>query len=57
MGMPMRDSSLVVQGVTKLRGALPFRLLGLDTDNGSELLNETMLAYCQEQSIEFTRSS
>lgn len=54
--LAVRDSSLVVQGVTKLRGVLPFRLLGLDTDNGSEFLNETMLAYCQEQSIEFTRS-
>jgi hypothetical protein len=35
---------------------LPFELRGLDTDNGSEFLNETMLAYCQAQSIVFTRS-
>jgi hypothetical protein len=52
----VREGTLVVEGVTKLRGMLPFRLLGLDTDNGSEFLNETMLAYCREQSIEFTRS-
>ncbi len=54
--LAIREGSLVVENVTKLRGMLPFKLLGLDTDNGSEFLNETMLAYCREQSIEFTRS-
>ena len=54
--LAVREGTLVVQGVNRLRGLLPFRLLGLDTDNGSEFLNETMLAYCREQSIEFTRS-
>jgi hypothetical protein len=54
--LAVREATLVVQGVTRLRGMLPFQLRGLDTDNGSEFLNETMLAYCQEQSIEFTRS-
>lgn len=54
--LAVREGTLVVEGVTRLRGMLPFRLLGLDTDNGSEFLNETMLAYCREQSIEFTRS-
>lgn len=54
--LAVREGSLVVAGVTRLRGMLPFQMLGLDTDNGSEFLNETMLAYCREQSIEFTRS-
>ena len=54
--LAVREGTLVVEGVTRLRAVLPFRLLGLDTDNGSEFLNEAMLAYCQAQSIEFTRS-
>ena len=54
--LAVREGALVVAGVTRLRGMLPFQMLGLDTDNGSEFLNETMLAYCREQSIEFTRS-
>ncbi len=54
--LAVREATLVVQGVTTLRGMLPFQLRGLDMDNGSEFLNETMLAYCQEQSIQFTRS-
>jgi hypothetical protein len=54
--LAVREGTLVVESVTRLRGMLPFRLLGLDTDSGSEFLNETMLAYCRELSIEFTRS-
>ena len=35
---------------------LPFPLLGLDSDNGGEFINHHLLAYCQQQSITFTRS-
>ena len=36
--------------------SLPFPLLGLDSDNGSEFINHHLLAYCQQKSITFTRS-
>jgi len=39
-----------------MRSHLPFALLGLDSDNGSEFINETLLEYCQYQKITFTRS-
>ena len=29
---------------------------GIDSDNGSEFLNEAVVNYCREQDIEFTRS-
>lgn len=35
---------------------LPFPLLGLDSDNGSEFINHHLYAYCQRQGITFTRS-
>ena len=35
---------------------LPFPLLGVDSDNGSEFINETLLRYCQAEQITFTRS-
>ena len=35
---------------------MPFPLLGFDTDNGSEAINESVLDYCAELGIEFTRS-
>ena len=35
---------------------LPFPLLGLDSDNGSEFINHHLYAYCQRNRITFTRS-
>jgi len=52
----VRDSSLVVEAVDELRASFPFRIAGLDVDNGSEFLNETLVRYCLTQGIEFTRS-
>jgi hypothetical protein len=52
----VRESTLIVDGVDRLRKTMPFPILGLDTDNGSEFINDVLLAYCREQGIEFTRS-
>jgi hypothetical protein len=35
---------------------LPFPLLGLDSDNGSEFINDQLRRYCEQQKITFTRS-
>ena len=35
---------------------LPFSLLGLDSDNGSEFINHNLYAYCQREGITFTCS-
>jgi hypothetical protein len=35
---------------------LPFPLRGIDTDNGSEFVNEVLLTFCRTYAIEFTRS-
>jgi hypothetical protein len=45
-----------LQGVEKIRAKLPFPLLGLDSDNGSEFINESLYNFCQEHKITFTRS-
>lgn len=52
----VRESGLVVESVEALRGSLPFLLRGLDVDNGSEFLNDALVAYCAARGIEFTRS-
>lgn len=44
------------EGLKKIREDLPFPLLGLDSDNGSEFINEMLFRYCQQQQITFTRS-
>jgi hypothetical protein len=46
----------VSQAIGQLRLDLPFPLLGLDSDNGTEFINDTLLRYCQSEQITFTRS-
>ena len=42
--------------VHRLRKRLPFPLLGLDSDNGSEFINQHLYTYCRREGITFTRS-
>ena len=50
----------VVQAMTAMEQHLPFPLRGVDSDNGSEFINEHLLAFCQQrpssQAVQFTRS-
>ena len=43
------------QALEEIRQALPFPLRGIDSDNGSEFINEHLLRYCRSQGIQFTR--
>lgn len=42
--------------VHQVRQHLPVPLLGLDSDNGSEFINQALYGYCQRKGITFTRS-
>ncbi len=42
--------------IHQLRGRLPFSLLGLDSDNGGEFINQHLYNYCRREGIVFTRS-
>lgn len=46
----------VFEGLKNIRQRLPFDLLGLDSDNGSEFINGHLIAYCKQEGITFTRS-
>jgi hypothetical protein len=52
----VREQTLITVTVEGIRGKLPFPLLGLDVDNDSAFLNETVVEYCKGQKIELTRS-
>jgi hypothetical protein len=52
----VREQTLVVEGISMIRRQLPFGLLGLDTDNDSVFMNETLQTYCREQQLHWTRS-
>jgi hypothetical protein len=45
----------VQQALEEMRRALPFRLRGIDSDNGSEFITAHLVRYCQAQGIQFTR--
>lgn len=51
-----RSQIAVSEAVALARKLLPFALLGLDSDNGGEFINGTLLRYCQDEKITFTRS-
>ncbi len=45
----------IVAGLEAMRQVLPFRLRGIDSDNGSEFLNHHLVRYCRAGQIQFTR--
>jgi len=46
----------VFAAIKEISAKLPFELLGIDSDNGGEFINNQLLRYCQQQQITFTRS-
>jgi len=45
----------VFAAIQRARQRLPFPLLGIDSDNGSEFINDQLLRYCRHEEITFTR--
>jgi len=56
MGTWGKGQSRIRQGIHRIRQRLPFSMLGLDSDNGSEFINAHLLSYCRQEHITFTRS-
>jgi len=52
----VREQTLITLTVEEVRVRLPFPMLGLDVDNDSAFINETVVNYCKERTIELTRS-
>ncbi len=45
----------VFEALKQIRECLPFKLLGIDSDNGGEFINDQLYRYCQKEQITFTR--
>ncbi len=56
MALIVREQTLRVEALLKVRAALQFLLRGLDTDNDSVFMNDTLISYCRDYDIELTRS-
>jgi len=46
----------VFEALKDIRDRLPFDLLGIDSDNGSEFINNELYRYCIQEKITFTRA-
>ena len=51
-----RTEQAVFEAIQTMRTYLPFLLLGLDSDNGGEFINDLLYQYCLSEKITFTRS-
>ncbi len=56
MGVWGKGQQRVRAAIHRIRQRLPFPLLGLDSDNGSEFINHYLFNYCRAEGITFTRS-
>jgi len=45
----------VLSAMQEIEQALPFKLLGIDSGNGSEFINYHLKAFCDHKTIQFTR--
>ncbi len=56
LAIPNKTQIAVSTAIKAMRLRLPFPLLGVDSDNGSEFINDLLYRYCLEEQITFTRS-
>lgn len=54
--MIVREQTLITMRVEEIRLKLPFPMLGLDVDNDSAFINETLLKYSKDHTLVLTRS-
>lgn len=52
---PNKAQVHVFAALQQIRARLPFPLLGLDSDNGSEFINDELRRYCLQEHLTFTR--
>lgn len=53
--LPYKSAETVLAALAQARALFPFPLLGIDTDGGSEFLNEELIGYCERERLTFTR--
>src|SRR3989338_2435829 len=51
-----REQSLVIEGLRRIQSQMPVIILGINADNDSAFINDTLNLYCEQTGIVFTRS-
>lgn len=52
---PNKAQVHVFAALQKIRARVPFPLLGIDSDNGAEFINNQLQRYCEQEHLTFTR--
>lgn len=55
VALERKSSTGVVEGLQEIQAVLPFKLLGLDVDNGAEFINDDVADHLARQAVTFTR--
>jgi hypothetical protein len=53
--VPNKAQRHVFTAIQTIRARLPFTLLGIDSDNGGEFINDQLWRYCKAEKLTFTR--
>ncbi len=56
VAMRLRNQWLVIESLVKVADDLPFAMLGVDSDNDTAFMNQSVFDYCKERKLEQTRS-
>ena len=54
--VPDKTAKCVLAALNDIAAKMPFPILGVDSDNGSEFINITLLQWCTRRKITFTRA-
>lgn len=54
--VPTKEAKCVLRALEAIANTMPFPLLGVDSDNGSEFINVYLFMWCRKREITFTRS-
>jgi hypothetical protein len=54
--VPSKEAKCVLAALNDIASKMPFPILGVDSDNGSEFINVHLLQWCEEREITFTRA-
>jgi hypothetical protein len=54
--VPSKAAKFVLAALNDIAAKMPFPILGVDSDNGSEFINVHLLQWCEQRQITFTRA-
>lgn len=55
VAVPNKGQQAVFAGIKTIRARFPCSMLGIDSDSGSEFINDQLYRYCLQEKITFTR--